>query len=512
MAEKTVYDTVRDITSPFEFTAFKNMTWLNDTSDNLSNRNSDNNYYSYLGGNEGDTGFDIHYTVDGKNVSGNFNTPVIKITETQVGDGAEKITKYSCENFMPGRRWVTVKAAYDDTIVGNRNIRLIPTTYLEAGVDSQIQVLSSGSDSNNIYNVVTYNNQGVWIDKDFDGKYDNGESTVEGVSVTLYKGDTEVKSVVTENDGSYSFDDIYSSDDNYSGYYTKFSCPSNTVTIIDSDGKEEEMNFNDLFISRTLSQFYVDGKVGSRNVAVKDSSETENNCYLITDQQLPNAEEVYKGNFNRMYYGMVNNYYYYSKPNQNLALARQNYNTIKTSLKIHKVDADTDKPLEGVGFMLEYRESEDYSYSAIYCKFDDATGEYKYALSTDDGAEQATNVTTNAKGDIQFTDLPVGQYRITEVKALDGYNLIPSSVEFNLPYIIEEGDTDGAVTGNDEDPQDGVYYDITYTVKNAKLPSLPLTGVVNNNFMFVALALGLLAVSVVLTLIYRRKYGKRQQG
>ena len=354
--------------------------------------------------------------------------------------------------------------------------------------------------------------RGVWIDKDFHGKYDNGESTVEGVSVTLYKGDTEVKSVVTENDGSYSFDDIYSSDDNYSGYYTKFSCPSNTVTIIDSDGKEEEMNFNDLFISRTLSQFYVDGKVGSRNVAVKDSSETENNCYLITDQQLPNAEEVYKGNFNRMYYGMVNNYYYYSKPNQNLALARQNYNTIKTSLKIHKVDADTDKPLEGVGFMLEYRESEDYSYSAIYCKFDDATGEYKYALSTDDGAEQATNVTTNAKGDIQFTDLPVGQYRITEVKALDGYNLIPSSVEFNLPYIIEEGDTDGAVTGNDEDPQDGVYYDITYTVKNAKLPSLPLTGVVNNNFMFVALALGLLAVSVVLTLIYRRKYGKRQQG
>lgn len=354
--------------------------------------------------------------------------------------------------------------------------------------------------------------RGVWIDKDFDGKYDNGESTVEGVSVTLYKGDTEVKSVVTENDGSYSFDDIYSSDDDYSGYYTKFSCPSNKVTINNSDGTEEEKTFNELFISRTLSQFYVDGKVGSRNVAVQEKPEaTENKSYLIYNQQLPNSEEVYKGNFNRMYYGMVNNYYY-SKPNQNLALARQNYNTIKTSLKIHKVDADTDKPLEGVGFMLEYRESEDYSYSAIYCKFDDATGEYKYALSTGEGAQQATNVTTNAKGDIQFTDLPVGQYRITEVKALDGYNLIPSSVEFNLPYIIEEGDTDGAVTGNDENPQDGVYYDITYTVKNAKLPSLPLTGVVNNNFMFVALALGLLAVSVVLTLIYRRKYGKRQQG
>lgn len=110
----------------------------------------------------------------------------------------------------------------------------------------------------------------MWIDKDFDGKYDNGESTVEGVSVTLYKGDTEVKSVVTENDGSYSFDDIYSSDDDYSGYYTKFSCPSNKVTINNSDGTEEEKTFNELFISRTLSQFYVDGNVGSRNVAVQE--------------------------------------------------------------------------------------------------------------------------------------------------------------------------------------------------------------------------------------------------
>lgn len=964
MAEKTVYDTVRDITSPFEFTAFKNMTWLNDTTDTLSNRNSDNNYYSYLGGNEGaNTGFNIDYTVDGKKVSGNFNTPVIKITETQVGDGDNQITKYTCENFMPGRRWVTVKVASDDdTIVGNRNIRLIPTTYLEAGVDSQIQVLRSGSDSDNIYNVVTYNNQGddfefklsdgksltdpsvsfnyynyaltagyaitdingigyygtysgqrvqtydaesakkrpnllnqnfsdsyfvmtsayaqtesysdaannkftdtsgtntdtnlsaidtltsqsligssytsadskasaptivkvfkldkqedenkwdsclefdgvyyqptkvfmdsdsrsanseyhsnylkwtgqkafevndagyyavvyywsladgrylsdvktvnivsglstatktakteyveknsqftdksntqeiqytvdytnrvngdftvldilpftgdsrlassstssvyyhttgdfeytlkdvsitvdktsddgtvgeqnvsyalyytddksaqnllpsnnqetaaiaqgidlsdwtsfkainaghgskstynikspataivlkgtqsgsgtskisitftlsvnglnsdgktpdrlwnnafysakdstsgniingytqpvstvavgrkmsgfVWIDKDFDGKYDRGESVVQGVTVTLCKGDTVVKSVVTGDDGSYSFDDIYSPDNDYSGYYTKFSGSSDgKVTVIDSDGNEEKMNFNDLFISRALSQFYVDGNIGSRNVAVKDSSGTENNCYLITDQQLPDSEEIYKGNLNRMYYGVVNNYYY-SKPNQNLALATKDYTTIKTKLKIHKVDTDTNLPMEGVEFMLEYRESEDYSYSTIYCIYDDESGEYKYALSTDEGAIQATNVTTNKNGDIQFTELPVGQYRFTEVSTLKGYNLFPQSIEVNLPYTrdSENSSLDSAVTVNDTDAPDGVYYDITYTVKNSKIPSLPITGVVNNSFIIIIIASIVCAVGIALTLIYKRKKQK----
>lgn len=75
-------------------------------------------------------------------------------------------------------------------------------------------------------------------------------------------------------------------------------------------------------------------------------------------------------------------------------------------------------------------------------------------LSVDDSFT-TQNQTTEEDGKIKFTDLEVGKYRLTELKAPDNYNCLSSSVEFEI-------------TADD--------LDLTKTVGNIKKTILPGTG------------------------------------
>lgn len=160
---KTVYDTVRDITASFSFTTYyQKMNWQNDVA-----RNEENGFFEYLNKkDDGTSGFNLDYTVQGKKITGNFNVPVIDIKKEVVvveenGVVTDTYDAYSCSNFMPGKQWVTVSTGdTTDTTKGRRYLRLIPTAYLEAGMDSDINVLQASSDKDEkyVYNIVTYTN------------------------------------------------------------------------------------------------------------------------------------------------------------------------------------------------------------------------------------------------------------------------------------------------------------------------------------------------------------------
>ena len=108
------------------------------------------------------------------------------------------------------------------------------------------------------------------------------------------------------------------------------------------------------------------------------------------------------------------------------------------SIEVTKVDSnDNSKVLSGAEFKLEKL-------------VDDGNGN----LSVDDSFT-TQNQTTEEDGKIKFTDLEVGKYRLTELKAPDNYNCLSSSVEFEI-------------TADD--------LDLTKTVGNIKKTILPGTG------------------------------------
>lgn len=130
---KEVYDTVRDIVSGFTFTSGADMSWKVD---------EDRNKIEHFYGQFADGGsFAIPYTVDGKTVHGEFGGEVLNM----VSEDAGGVTVYGVDSFMPGKSWVQVSYGTENDwvngTVGSRRLRLIPTTYLEAGGNSDISVI-----------------------------------------------------------------------------------------------------------------------------------------------------------------------------------------------------------------------------------------------------------------------------------------------------------------------------------------------------------------------------------
>lgn len=187
-ASATVYDTVRDITSGFEFTSGRNSSERGVSWGINAERNNISNFYSQLGNG---TGFSLDYTVDGNNATGTFNTPVIELLLEVIKDeyqGARAdnyVSQYYCESFMPGKQWLTVNSVglgYSDAYNAWKSKYLAYTEYLNdleefntiaenyyvvlgdqlsdktpAGLVSYIRALKNSADSDevNYYNKLT---------------------------------------------------------------------------------------------------------------------------------------------------------------------------------------------------------------------------------------------------------------------------------------------------------------------------------------------------------------------
>ena len=110
-------------------------------------------------------------------------------------------------------------------------------------------------------------------------------------------------------------------------------------------------------------------------------------------------------------------------------------------------------------------------------------------------------------GKYSFENLSEGSYRLTELKTVDGYNLLAAPIEFTLQKdkcLINSMPQGGMVTGN---PASG--YTVSLTINNRKGFTLPHTGAdAPSLWLLIGLPL-LVAGLLVLVFRYNRKGGKR---
>lgn len=109
-AKVEVYDTVRDITSKFNFTSGEDSTQRGLLWKPNDEFNSSSEFSSTFG-----DGFSVDYNVDGKSTTGTFKGKVLTL-ETKVQDNLVDgstnpyIAKYSVSDFMPGKQWISVSS------------------------------------------------------------------------------------------------------------------------------------------------------------------------------------------------------------------------------------------------------------------------------------------------------------------------------------------------------------------------------------------------------------------
>ena len=150
------------------------------------------------------------------------------------------------------------------------------------------------------------------------------------------------------------------------------------------------------------------------------------------------------------------------------------------------------EPLNGVEFKLEKLNGND-----VDTTFNGGKGPMTGTTADVDG---------NA-GKCNFENLSEGSYRLTELKTVDGYNLLAAPIEFTLQKnecLINGTKQDGMVTG---DAASG--YTVSLIINNRKGFTLPHTGAdAPSLWLLIGLPL-LVAGLLVLVFRYNRKGGKR---
>ena len=132
-------------------------------------------------------------------------------------------------------------------------------------------------------------------------------------------------------------------------------------------------------------------------------------------------------------------------------------------------------------------------------------------LNNDNSVDTTFNNTgsmtgTTKSGKCSFKDLSEGSYRLTELKTVDGYNLLAAPIEFTLQKneCLINGAAPDIVEGN---PAKG--YTVNLIINNRKGFTLPHTGAdAPSLWLLIGLPL-LVAGLLVLVFRYNRKGGKR---
>lgn len=120
-------------------------------------------------------------------------------------------------------------------------------------------------------------------------------------------------------------------------------------------------------------------------------------------------------------------------------------------------------------------EGKDIFLDGVEFKIEKKVGNSYEEVSRDD---KTYTVITNTKGEALFEGLEEGTYRITEIKAKNGYSLLANPIEVTLPYQVS-GDSNAVIDEDKAVTYDGkknCYFDITYTIVNNKLFNMPASG------------------------------------
>ena len=181
----------------------------------------------------------------------------------------------------------------------------------------------------------------------------------------------------------------------------------------------------------------------------------------------------------------------------------------KFVLDIIKKDAEKDKegkevPLSGVEFKLEKlvettNEGEPQKVNTTY-KFDNENTGSITAITDDNG--KITN---------KFTNLEPGTYRLTEIRAHPGYNLLAQPIKIKFTQDGKCYIDDAEVKKDDKTfiPGTNNTYTMNLTVLNRKTPELPHTGAdAPSLWLLIGLPLAVAGL-LIFTFRYNRKGGRR---
>ena len=97
-------------------------------------------------------------------------------------------------------------------------------------------------------------------------------------------------------------------------------------------------------------------------------------------------------------------------------------------------EGDEKKPLENAQFIL-------MDNNGLYYKFTPATGTSSELVEWVTEKDNATVMTTDANGNVLFKGLESGAYKIVEIKAPDGYNLLTEPVEVSINHTSQNATT-----------------------------------------------------------------------
>ncbi|MCH5297614.1 MAG: hypothetical protein J1E85_08085 [Ruminococcus sp.] len=359
----------------------------------------------------------------------------------------------------------------------------------------------------------------VWLDKDLDGFVGETEARIGNVKVSLYKevvsndesggkenssSKTELIATTTSNEnGYYEFNKLL--DGKYHIVFSEADDGSNPVIYDGTPGGRKDKKFSELELTKKLIEAEVSDVIGSRSLAdvYEKDSNNKPTSYSISNQ-LPTAEEIYLQTYR--YEPNINlDKYTYTKNYQNIGL-----NDGHCSITLKKVGEDGE-PLQGVTFTLEYFDTDSNDWKPIIY---DENG---FVIRNPEEETAGQNeFKTDSDGLVVFSNLFEGKYRITEISTLEGYNLIPSPIEIELPYKVSKDSQSEFITGNsDSRTEDGDYYyyrDITLTITNTKNINdlLPLTGI--SGFDWIILLSVVLVITGVIIFLYafsRKKYHKK---
>ena len=179
-----IYDTIRDITSTFEFTSNENssssgydLTWQVDSETNATKGYVENLKITEEDGTEKEVPvLSIQNPVKNRGEGANF--------------GLEAKDVYSCYDFAPGKSWVkvTVENTIGNNVVGTRKLRLLPTAYIDAGEYAEITLVTDNTDDGR----VIQNNIEINGSKIEDETYKHAEDTMYVITDSENLGDNKV--------------------------------------------------------------------------------------------------------------------------------------------------------------------------------------------------------------------------------------------------------------------------------------------------------------------------------
>ena len=159
---------------------------------------------------------------------------------------------------------------------------------------------------------------------------------------------------------------------------------------------------------------------------------------------------------------------------------------LEGSITVKKLDRN-EKPLQGAGFQLEVFNG----------------GSWSTAVG---------NKETDADGIVKFEHLEPGRYRLTEIKAPQGFNLLNSSREITIPYEMKVADVTETPTGYTETKGDKIYfYDITLTFYNSLPFNVPVTGG-SGNFGAATIGILLMAGTAACALLAEKRRKKKRRA